>query len=744
MSIKATSLTIDSMAMATESPQPIAIPAPAGIPLNPMLFPSDWSKEISLETRWLTDITRPANAATNFPEKLSLHSRPSRTLKARIVGMGKDECHAILQSALQHTSSFGAPVPIYADAAAITGVETDPAGVFVTGDFRFRRFFVGGRVAFYPLRVSAKRSANSVVFARLLEVSPDRLKLAYEHPSAFRVPTTLDVVAPCIDCELVPSSKGISQTSGVYELELSWDEIDGPNSLPGIWPPTSFDNADVLSPFCQVVDNLPVFPFDINWSGGIDIEAVRSIDSTNFGRTSLQEPLGKTYLRFHLQVMGFDRESAWKALRFFDAMRGRAGNFYLVHPQRPWTFGAIPALDRVTINPVGDARNIPSFFRRLAFFRSDGTIVTRTVTSSTDLGGAFQMTLSSNLPDSAFVDVQPISICGFESDAIQENWATIGVIPSLDLTILEEPDIGAVNTGTISYTQENPAFLGIDGLTLLLRAGAGCFDSKGRASSTWPAAASSVSSWQDMSPGPNRQFLPPRPTKRLVRAPGWAASMDLIRFPLQFQNNGQPAIIDPWFHLEHMLDTSLPIEERHIWGPNGWTLLLCFTPEALGTQADRNLVEINTPESEVRITFDRLGASPTTRAAIMIRTPPSAGQIAVGLTQDISILPYTVYLTLRVDGSSARVWVNGTKASTVSFLFPMVYNPSNYTFAEFFRGMAHDLVVNQSLINSAFGTWGCANLVASYNRALDIDEINKLHKIVADMYRTTQEISVLY
>lgn len=734
MPLKITSLLIDTMALATEAPEPLALPTAIGIPINPMLFPNDWSLEVTLETRWQTDVTRPANS--NRPERWSLISRPGRTLTARVVGMGKDEAHALLQSALGFTEFFGSPVPIYPDASAITSIASNR----LFGDFRFRRFFVGGRVAIYPLRINPAKNANSVIFATVLEASPDSILVNF-HASTTRTPTTLDVVAPCMDVELLQSVSGVSQIDTLYELGLTWTEVEGACSLPASWPATNITNPEVLSPFCQVVDSLPVFPFNPDWTEGVTVEVLRDINSSGSGRSTLQDPQGRAYQRFSMNVMGYDRESAWKVVRFFDSMRGRAGSFYLVHPHRPWTFGAIPALDRVSIAPVGDATKIYSYFRKLAFFRADGTFITREISSVTDLTSAFNIILTANLPDFDFVDVQPVMVCSFDQDNLVEGWATNTIIPALRLTIREEPDVGTVSVGNIGYKSGDPAFLSIPGCNLLLHAGSGCKSSGYTQTDVWPGRGNPVNHWVDESFGPNRQNTktPPFKTMDRVVSPG---TCDLIRFPQQWQNNGQPAIKDPRFSLVHQL-SGLPISDRHLWSLNEWTLLMCFTPEPhTAPPSGRSLMEIRTPEQDLIFRIDRAAGTGAGRAAFE-RTPAASVTQVYPFTVDISTAPYTVYVTLRVSAGIARCWVNGSQAwsGSSSFSLPL---PSAYTTSDWFAAFNRGVATSSSYLMSLFGNWGCANLVVSYNRGIDIEEINLLHSIVAEMYRTTQSPSVLY
>ncbi len=166
--MKLTATEIDVLTLATEKPEPIPLPlSVAGLPVNPMLWPADWSVQVSLQTRWQTDITKPFQGGRT--EAQILASRPSRKLRISMVGATKAECHAMIQTCLEHSTVFGAPVPIYPDAVSLQSVAgQDPNNTYIYGDFRYRRFFEGGRVVFMPGRVDPNQRALSAVFGTIL------------------------------------------------------------------------------------------------------------------------------------------------------------------------------------------------------------------------------------------------------------------------------------------------------------------------------------------------------------------------------------------------------------------------------------------------------------------------------------------------------------------------------------------------------------------------------------------------
>lgn len=740
MTVKVSSLAFETLALPTEVPEPRPLPREAGIPINPAIFPNDWSVEVSLETRWLTDVAKDSNGKS--PERMALSSRPTRALSVRIAEAGKEDAHAILQAALAHTASHGAPVPLYCDFARIENIID---GTRIFGDFRFRRFFVGGRVAIFPGKVTPTKASNSVIFATVLELTPVDMRVEFD-PSTTRAPTPLkDVIAPCMDVEMVPSTTCTAQTDEMVEASISWNELEGSCTLPALWPPINADHSEVLAPIAPIVDGLAVFPFSPNWAEGVGIEPSRDIESDSSGRSTIQDPKGPTSLKFSFTLLGHDRERSWAILRFFDAMQGRAGTFWFLHPQDPWTLQSLATTSLVHINRVGDPAHLRDFFKRVALFRADGSFLIRKIANVEDITSAFRITLDSPLPDTAFVSVRPIHLCSFESDAVRESWLTDGVCSiEFSLTeIHENTDIGISNG--IGYVQQNSVFLNIPGCNLLLRAPSGC-SWAGQESQPWPSLESLVELWRDVSAGPSRGFEPI--TRERVFSSNSGGFLphppQVIRFQQSWQNNGQPTIFSPWFNFLHQLDTTIPVSQRHLWGPTGWTLLVCFTPQDYTTpQVIRSVFNLE-QDSNNSLLFhiDRDGVPQVNRVGLRKRVNGVSSTVL--FTVDIPLLPYTVYVTFHWTGDTLRAWVNGEKALAASGPFP-IPSFNNYTLSQWFQGLYTGLQpLSSAIIRDNWGILGCANMVVSYNRPLTLPELETLHTAVSDIYRTSRVPATLY
>lgn len=736
---KLTALEFESLVLSTETPTPIPIQTSGGLPINPMTMPADWGATINLRTRWQTDVTTPSQS--NRTERWSLASRPARSMKVTLTGMEKDEANAMLQAAAMHTSYHGAPVPIYPDAVAVASA----VGLTVYGDFRWRRFFRGGRVVVFPTTPSVSKSSDEVFHAIVESIAPDQIVL----DAAPRTITSDDTVVPCFDAEIMDEVSGTSETDSLWACDMEWSEVEGGCSLPALWPALVPGNSEVLSPVCQIVDDLPVFPFEPNWAEGVEIGVARQMDTNPLGRSQLKTPSGSTYHTFSMVLMGYTRERTWSILRFFDAMRGRAGSCYLVHPLkpfRPWTTLVQAGGARAYIRSIGDQTSIISFLQRLAFFRADGSIVTRKIDTVTDAGDYFSLLLDDPLPDTDFVDVQPIFVCSFESDEIEEVWATTSVATQIPITLVENPDPGTVSDPSLTgllYTQPYPAFLSIPDLDLLLRAGAGTTDAVKRGTTVWPGN-STVSKWLDESPGPNRQNRAIAVEKSLNRA---NSRPNLVRFPGPWENNKQPCVICPNFTLDYQLTSETPASQRSLWGPDGWTLLVCFTPtKRASTSTDKYLALIKEGALPRFVLYNDVTAAWAAKSGIGIADASGTAQFRQ-FNLDYRTLNCAVYITVRVDSTHVRAWINGQQAFSSAFaLTGGIYTATqDYTTSEWFSGL--DLgysAPTQAILQSAFGDAGCANLVASYKRALNVSELDDLHTIVSDMYRASFNPVSLY
>lgn len=733
--LKITALGFEALVLSTEIPIPTPLPEELGIPINPMVFRPNWSSEIKLRTRWLTDVTRPDQS--NRTERWSLLSRPSRTLSVTLTGMSRQESDSMLQAAYLHTQQHGVPVPIYPDAVAVR----EASGSTIWGDFARRRFFLGGRVVVYPADPAPLRSSGAVFFAIVDAVHPDRIELSEALP---RDVGPADTVAPCIDVEISNEIRGTALTDSIWESSMTWAEVEGACSLPALWPSVAPGDASVLEPICPTLDGLAVFPYAPHWGEGVGVDIVREMESTPSGRGLVKSPNGSPAHRFSITLMGYDRERVWSIARFFDAMRGRAHSFYMIHPMRPWRAASpmlLPGgLTQIRIQPAGDPYAAAAGVRKVVVTRADGTMVTRDVQAVSDNLDHFTVVVSPALPDTDFVDVQPVFVGNFDQDEIEEVWSTNEVVPAISLTVVENPspgDVIAVNQEFFQFPISNHAFQSVPGLNLLLRAGSGCYSSSGSLCSAWPGN-STVARWVDESEGPSRDARQRGVVKQMV--PLFPATPpSLIRFPSTFDNNKQTSIQAGSFSLSHQIDPNTPPLQRSLWSSSGWTVFLCFSPLTvyLTPQADREITRIGTPAGACLRFFSDTDVARGIANRSLLHVKDGAGTIqAINLDAlNYRSFPGPVVACIRID-THVRIWLNGVPATSSAFAIPAgIWPDVDYTESVWFPGISSANTPSSASIRAAWGNEGCANLVASYNRPLTLDEINTINRTISDLFR---------
>lgn len=748
MSIKISDSLVEAFIPTPDLPIPIPLKTASGFPINPMLFPHDWSIECELETSWLTDVTQ---SLDQHEDRWILANRPGRTLRARIVGATKGECEAMMQAARSSASQFGFPVPIYPDAAEIDEIVPDGADYRIYGQFSLRRFFRGGRVSFLPIKIDPLQSNEGACFAQIKQVTPEHLLVSLNQGTS-RVPIETDVVVPCMDVEMVEEASGTALTDSVATLDLKFTEIDGPSSLPANWPATSVEDPSVLLPLCKVVSGRGVFPFNPNWSEGVQITHRRLVDSDLLGRTNVQEAQGKPFLEFELDVMGYDRPSCWKAARFFDAHRGRGASFWFVHPMAPWSAGdAAPTPIQTAIRGAGNPFELLSAAQEAIIALQDGTTHIRTINGVAEQPeGDFWLSWADPLPNGDIVEIQPVYVCRFDQDSLREVWNTNTVIPALSFKIVEEPQKSKeVSIGFLGYASEYTSYTAVPDCNLLLRAGSNCYALKPQLTrpeqlcSPWPAASNRVRIWRDSSIPYDRDGAPARPQMTFSTATETSALV--LPIP-SLQMNGQPFILNPFFLGETILDASLPIDDRQLWSPTeGWTVFFVISPYVqTATSQTRLLMELVSPEFTFALGFDTTTLVNPDPA--WIQAGPGAGTYRA-LTRSSSgsqsCAVFTVHLGGSNNANSMRVWLDG-KQAIASGATASCPNASAFSAANIFPSFV-TIPVSSSGIAAALnaGSPG-ACLLASYKRALSISEINNIHKIISSTYQIPIQPSTLF
>lgn len=750
MMLKLNAAQLDALVLSPEAPEPIALPSGTlGFPINPMMFPHDWSLTLSVETRWQTDLVKSLSLHTDASV---LQSRPTRKLTARFVGPDKKSSESIINSLKQGASSFGFPVPIFSDAAKIESA----VGLTLYGSFDRRRFFVGGRAIIMPLEVDPAQSKTSCFYVRIVEAGPKAMVVALESFFQFRAISETDVIIPCIDCETVTEASGTALTDSVFAVEATWTEVAGASTLPAIWPPVSADDASALSPFCTILGNKALFPFDPDWSDGVSIGVTREANQDLLGRTQAQTPIGKPYYSFSITLVGYDRPRAWDISRFFDAVRGRAGLFYFEHPMRPWTVSSThddmscsvtAASNQDVLKNINEVIITSSIGREVRFV--DNVVETAP--------GVFRVYFTEAASTAFITDLQPVYTCRFGSDTLSVKWATNEVAVGMQFDIIEEVRDSAANrgdkvnaVGDLSYFDIYSGFSAVAGNTLLMMPGSECFNSEGVKAEIWPATRNRVDLWYDSSL-PTRSRNESRVHRRhVMRAlPNPSTSTTFLVQPLSnFRNNNKACLMNPAFSLESQVDQGIMLPgDSCLWSPtDGWTLFLCFTPFSWpATAVSTEVVGIQTPEIYVRLYLDRAGAVGN-RAALSVAVPGGSASAVIPITADFSslFLPVTVCVRFggSLNGNSVHVWVNSEQALAASAV-RSIPAPSSYTRSDWCKDLINSTTPTRASVSDAWTNTPMLNGIVSYKRALNIQELTDISGLLSRMFFTpTAEITL--
>lgn len=730
--MKLTATQVDLLQMVQERPEPIPLRRDLlDRPINPFFFKPDWGSQVSLTTRWLSDVTKPLGGRR---QAMILASRPVRSMSVSLVADTKEKASALLASLLEFSTYSGCPVPLFCDLAQVQSV--DVIGGVVYGDFSRRRFFAGGRCVFMSSREQADQNAVSAMFATVLEVGPKSMRIAIDQ-AAFRAISESDLVFPCFDAEVVTESSIEMKTDSVHIATVRWNELEGSSTLPALWPAISPDDGSLASPLAQVIDNKPVFPFEIDWGSSPTAQPDRDIDTDQGSRGAVIEAKGEAFLRFDFSLMGYDRPRSWRILRFFDCMRGRGGAFWLVHPSRPWPKANL-SLSSFSIPASGNADAFSRHFKRAAFIRQDGTIEIRSLAPASYQSGNFEVGFSPALPDNDFVDVQPVYICTFDSDSLEETWATDSVIPSMRFTAVEQKDYGTVSIGLgLGYREGSSGIYAIQDCTFMARAGLNNTYDFAK-SYVWPCNNHRVFDWGDIAYGPSRDRSPARVKKSLSGIP--PVYSGLFRFFDPNLNNGQPAISSPVMEMPHLTNAQVLDGDRHIWGANGFTLFVSLTPHELpgsSGAADKLLFRVQAGSAGIRCFYDRAGQAGAARHQIGIRQ--GGTWVNADFVETFKDQLTACCLAVRVDNNEGkcRVWLNGTQALSSALTAVLaVPQPTDVYSNEWFSAFFVNQLLSSGFVLNGFGLHGSVSFLACYSRPLSLEEMKTMHVFVSNQFKT--------
>jgi hypothetical protein len=429
---------IEVLSSALERVTPRPLPYSEGELAVPLVPPADWSLSVRLSVSWRTDLTRTFAPSQDQEEAISMQSRPSRTLSYRMTSRESGEAHVIAQ-ALMGYALAGGPVPMVQDQVAPTGTLVEGGNTRIFGDFRFGHFYVGQRVIITQRKPAKNYWDDVSIRATLRETSATSLVVDGLLPRAL---VAEDLVIPCIDADIVPSSSGVFVTDSVLQVDLTFQETSGPETLPASYPALAWASLGDLVAYSA--DGQPILDLPPDWTDGISVAVNRRVSTQPTGRSVAASAFGGPYFTFGLPFTSGSRKKAWDILRFFDACRGRAAQFFFLHPNQPWQLLTAPVGGSTTIDirAVGTRFDLQTGFRLVAVIDTAGAVYIRQIASvaSLPLQKAFRLTLASVLPAGPFLSVVPVHQTRLASDSLEQEWLTDAVsTTSISLEEIRDP-----------------------------------------------------------------------------------------------------------------------------------------------------------------------------------------------------------------------------------------------------------------------------------------------------------------
>lgn len=394
-------------------PAPTPLPFPAGLDF----FLHNWVSQMTLETSYRTDITR--SPTTLAEERRALLQRPGRQVGLSLLQGTKSELDRLLVY-LRRLTRDRLVSPLFMDAVILSQSGTGQDRIF--GDFRFRRYFPGARVAVFP--------ANPISKSHMLPAEIDTYIISSITKDDLQLDRNLDnvyangqfLVVPLIDLELVLAPSLQQLTDVTSQVTLTLNEVTGKNALP-----PSF-TGNLVDGWEQEL-GLPVLEIDPDWTNGINTTYRRYGKRRVEGRGTVVVPEGDRYVQVQDFALKLDRPDFWRVLNLFDSRRGRTDLFWEIDREEIWTVTLVSA-QVVEITAVGVFTDFSDDFTdHLGIVMNDGTIHIREINSFSVFGGSWRLGLVSG-NDLPAIDVAEINRFSrarqkrFDSDAMTERWHT--------------------------------------------------------------------------------------------------------------------------------------------------------------------------------------------------------------------------------------------------------------------------------------------------------------------------------
>lgn len=375
----------------------------------------NWQAQVELESAWLTSVR--ASSAHLLEQRTLLAHAPYRTIRVQWTGVKVAEVQQIYAH-LHRAASEGVRIPLYQDQAVTTA---SSSGTTINCPTAHRRFFVGFLVLIVALgengRVGTWEHATiSAVGASTITTGA----LTNTYPAGSLVFPLMNVRATL--------DTGIQWlASHVCSVAADFQEEFGPESLPSSTVNEAGFPTGVSTAALPTGNTFAIFPFEADWSQGIQGHVVRAGENYTRGRSPVVYLRGqRPQAEFSLNVVARTREDAWLMIQFFDTLKGRVFPFWLPHPAAIFdcvTFntGFVDIVDNGTLGDVED------FVPYVALVKTDGTVQVRAVSSVTLVSGNWRVAVSAAFSAYTAADVRrfvPAYLVRMTTDVLREEWIT--------------------------------------------------------------------------------------------------------------------------------------------------------------------------------------------------------------------------------------------------------------------------------------------------------------------------------
>lgn len=412
-------------------------------PPEPLTFPTlldfflhNWAETLSLETRYITDVTRSPTSLAE--ERTALLQRPQRQMNVQFLHAEKAEVDRLFTTLRRMTGETLA-MPLYQDAVLLDASTVGTATL--NGNFRYRRYFDGGRIAVFPARPESKSvmAASEIDLYLIDSVDPTQIT------TTTNLSQTYDqgayIVVPILDLELVLTPGILQLTDDTALVNLTVNEVVGKNAL----PPSFTGN---IPDGWQEQLSLPVLEIEPDWEAGVATSYRRYGQRRTEGRSPVVVPEGTRYVQVQDFNLKLNREDFWRVLQFFDSRRGRMGAFWGIDQEFLWTVTDTDP-QFVDVTPFGQFDDFQAdFTTHLGIVMNDGTVYIREVNTIQDVLGSWRITIVAG-NDLPAIDVSQIKrfsrarTMRFDSDALEERWLTteVATMGFAIVEVLEEKEV---------------------------------------------------------------------------------------------------------------------------------------------------------------------------------------------------------------------------------------------------------------------------------------------------------------